>query len=1094
MKRQIFRSLLYLSIVVVLFCVSPRSLFAQAVTGTVLGTVTDPGGAVVSGANVTITEVNTNFTRATVTNESGNYVIGNLDRGIYRIEIEHSGFKKSIRDKVDVLVNNDTRVDVQLEPGGVAEQVEVTSSVPLLQTDRADVGRQIETKQLQDMPLAFNRNFQSLLNLVPGASRAERFHSEFFNSQDSLGSRVNGQSRLANNVQIEGIDNNHRTGLLTVLIPPIEALSSVNVTTSNYEAELGRAGGAVTNVVLRSGTNQIHGSVFEFNRVSALAARPYFSSRKAPTVYNQFGFTIGGPIKKDRTFFFGDYQGIRDRRGDVTIASIPTLDFRNGDFRASPTIIYDPATGTPDGRGRQQIQCNGVLNVICPDRISPVARKILGFIPAPTRAGFTNNYELATVLVKNTESFDVKVDHKFSEDDSLFARYSFQRPKVFDPGLYGIYGGPRNDGFAGTGINRTQSGAVNYTHVFNPVFITEFRFGFTRYRNDALNQDTGLTTAKDIGIPGVNLDAFTSGLSYIEINGFSNPVVGFSPSLPWIRAETDVDLVSNWTRIFRNHTLKWGVDARLNKDDLLQTQTFSPRGRFTFREGPTALNAANSASGFANAFASFLLDMPNSYGRDLPGTFPTVRQKSLFTYVQDKWVVSQKLTLNLGLRHEIWFSPTPMFKGGFSNYNPDNNTLELAGIGNIPSNMGRDTRFKDFAPRVGLAYRFDEKTVVRAGYGISVDTSFPDDKYAFNFPIKQNNSFSAPNSFSAAGKMATGFAAPLIASTPANGIISPAPLNQAELFIPLNTKDGYIQSWNIAIERALPGNFIFDIAYVGNHNVGVLTDQNINAGLIPGAGAAGRPLNKKFGKTADVLEWVRTDTEYNALQVKLDHRFSNGLLLTTAYTFGKGINYSDDNGGLSIPAVLALNRGRTGYDRTHSFVQSYVYELPFGPGKRWLQSGFGRWVLGDWQLNGIFSAYSGLPLDFRISSTSLNEPGNANRPNLTGTFKVLGAIGPGSQWFDTSAGVFTAPAPATYGTMGRNLFSGPSYVNLDFSLFRKFRVTERVGGEFRVESFNFSNTPHFNPPGVTMGNPDFGQVTGTLGDPRRIEFGLKLTF
>jgi len=433
-----------------------------------------------------------------------------------------------------------------------------------------------------------------------------------------------------------------------------------------------------------------------------------------------------------------------------------------------------------------------------------------------------------------------------------------------------------------------------------------------------------------------------------------------------------------------------------------------------------------------------------------------------------------------------------MFRGGFSNYNPDDNTLQLAGIGNIPRNMGRDTYYKDFAPRFGVAYRFDEKTVVRAGYGISIDASFPDDKYAFNFPVKQNNAFTAPNSFSAAGKMATGFAAPLVAPTPSNGIISPAPLNQVDLFIPLNTREGYVQSWNVALERALPGNFVFEAAYVGNHNVGVLTDQNINAGLIPGAGAAGRPLNKLFGKTVDVNEWVRTDTEYSALQVKLDHRFKNGLLLTTAYTFQKGINYTDDNGGLSIPAVLALNRGRTGYDRTHSFIQSYVYELPFGPTKRWLQSGAPRWLLGDWQLNGIFSAYSGLPLDFRISATSLNEPGNANRPNLTGDLKVLGGIGPGTQWFDTSG--FTAPLAATYGTLGRNLFSGPSYVNLDLSIFRKFRVTERVGAEFRFESFNFTNTPHFNRPGTTMGNADFGQVTGTLGDPRRIEFGMKLTF
>src|SRR5207245_685678 len=320
---------------------------------------------------------------------------------------------------------------------------------------------------------------------------------------------------------------------------------------SNYEAELGRAGGAVTNVTLRSGSNDLHGSVYEFNRVSKLAARNVFAAGKAHTVYNQYGFTLGGPIIRNKTFVFGDYQGIRDRR---------------------------------------------------------------------------------TVRVKDTDSFDVQVDHHVSNNDSFFVRYSFQRPKVFDPGLYGIYGGPKGDGFAGTGINRTQAGGFNYTHIFDPAFITEFRLGFSRYNNVADNQDTGSKIDNELGIPGVNLDRFTSGMPYFNLDGFTNPVIGFSPSLPWIRAETNVDLVSNWTRILHNHTVKWGADIRDNKDDLLQTQTYSPRGRFYFRPGTTALNDGG-ASGFANAFASFLLDLPNEYGRDLPGTFPIVRPKPLFTYV-----------------------------------------------------------------------------------------------------------------------------------------------------------------------------------------------------------------------------------------------------------------------------------------------------------------------------------------------------------------------------------------------------------------------------------------------------------------------------
>jgi hypothetical protein len=537
--------------------------------------------------------------------------------------------------------------------------------------------------------------------------------------------------------------------------------------------------------------------------------------------------------------------------------------------------------------------------------------------------------------------------------------------------------------------------------------------------------------------------------------------------------------------------VKWGTDVRVNRDDLLQTQTFSPRGRFNFRAGTTALNGGG-VSGFANSFASFLLDLPSDYGRDLALTFPEVRQKTLFSYVQDKWTVSQKLTLNFGLRHEIYFSPTPMFPGGFSNYNPPTNSLELAGIGGVPSNMGRRTNYKDFAPRFGFAYRVNEKTVVRGGYGISIDPSFPDDKYAFNYPVQQNNGFTGPNTYAAAGSMAAGFPSPLVASIPADGIITKTDPNSFYLSVPLDLRETYIQSWNLTVERALPGNFALSTAYVGNHAVGVLVQRNINAGSVFGTGAAGQPLNQLFGRKAETRTWVGTNVNYNALQVKLDRRFSNGFLLTTAYTYQKAINYADDNGGLLINSVPSLNRGRTGSDRTHTFVQSYIYELPFGPNKRWLHAGIARWVLGDWQVNGIFSDYSGLPLDIRISNSSLNTPGNINRPDMIGKPTILGGIGPGKKWFDVTA--FGQPAPGKFGTTGRNILNGPKLVNIDLSLFRKFRVTERTNAEFRAESFNFANSPHFDRPQSTLGGTAFGEITSAMADHRLIQFGLKITF
>src|SRR6266571_4049392 len=447
------------------FC-QTSPVHGQAVKGTLLGTVTDPAGSVISGANVTITEVSTNLSSSTKTNESGNYVFGNLDRGVYRLEVQHQGFKKAIRDQVDVRVNNDTRVDLQLEPGGVTETVEVVAGGLLLQTDRADTGRTIEGKQVAELPLGFNRNFHGLLILVPGSTRPERFHSQFFNSQDSLASRVNGQSRIFSSVQIEGVDDNEKTGLLQVLIPSAEAVQAVSIATSNFDAELGRAGGAVSTVTLKSGTNDIHGSVFGFGNNDNTQARDYFSGALAPAHYRQFGATIGGPIRKNKLFYFGDYQYTKDALGIVNRLTIPYPEWFNGDLRNAPTKIYDPATGNPDGTGRQQISCNGVLNVICANRISPIAQKLLKFLGAPNNAGapFAQpNYIFNEVRIKKTNAFDVKVNHQINDKNSISYRFSFQRPNVLDPGAWGVYGGPNSSGgFDGNGTQNTISTAANY--------------------------------------------------------------------------------------------------------------------------------------------------------------------------------------------------------------------------------------------------------------------------------------------------------------------------------------------------------------------------------------------------------------------------------------------------------------------------------------------------------------------------------------------------------------------------------------------------------------------------------------------------------
>src|SRR5215471_15718523 len=779
----------------------------QSVTGTLLGTVTDSNKAVVAGATVTITEVHTTIKRSATTNEDGNYAFNNLAMGTYSIEVEHAGFKKILKSGVDVVVNSTTRTDLQLEPGTVSESVTVSAVETPLQTDRADISRIIDSKQVSNLPLGFNRNFQGLVFTVPGSTRPTRPHSQFFNSQDSMESKVNGNSRLSNNFQIEGIDDNEKTGLLQVLIPSADAIESVSVSTSNFDAELGRAGGAVSTVTLKSGTNAIHGSVFIFGNNDNLQAGEYFTGLKSPTHYRQFGATIGGPIKKNKIFYFGDYQYTTDELGIINRHTVPYKEWYTGDFRNAPTKIYDPATGNPDGTGRQQINCNGVLNVICANRISQIATKLLAFLPGPNiPAGFAqSNFLFSEVRIKKTNAFDTKINYQINGKNNLSYRFSYQRPKVFDPGTYDIYGGPTNGGFAGTGIQNTISTAANYTRTFSSTLVFEGRFGVSWYHNVATSTAQGLKTSEEVGIKNVNTDDFSSGITSININGFSGPVLGFANSLPWDRGETTYVASGIITKIHGNHTFKFGEEIRKNRDFLLQIQdNGGVRGHFDFSGSRTATPSDTAAqNGPANAFASFLLDLPSSVGRDIkvldtPGT----KHYEFFTFFQDRWQVSKSLTLTLGLRHEYYTALVGIVtKGGLSNYVPSNNTAIVAGYGNISNSAGVSATWKNFAPRFGLAYRLNDKTVARFGFGTTI-IPFPDNSYAFNFPVKQNNAFNAPNSFlptTTCGtsacpvvSMATGFPDKVVFTVPDNGIIdgSNAVLKSSSLFtVPFNLRE-----------------------------------------------------------------------------------------------------------------------------------------------------------------------------------------------------------------------------------------------------------------------------------------------------------------
>jgi carboxypeptidase family protein len=1154
-RSRVNLSWLSLGALLVIVALTPGQVKGQAVNATLLGTVTDSSGAAVGNAKVITTETNTGISHTAPTNESGNYVFPDLPPGTYTVTAEQTGFKRASRAGIDLIVNTTARVDLVLQPGDVSQTVTVEAETPILQTERADTGRKLETVLTENVPLGTNRNFQNLLNIVPGTTRATFQHSQFFNASNSLQTEVNGQLRQGNNYQIEGIDNNERTGLLQILIPPLEAIQTVDVSTSNFDAELGRASGAVTNVILKSGSNNVHGEAYEFARNSYFNARNFFDKSVGHLAYNYFGGNVGGPIIKNKLFFFADYLKVFDHEANTNTISIPSMALRSGDLSASTTTIYNPFTGdTVDcvpgptqslcGTGRQPIVASsspgvstvpgpngpvdafnaactnaaGCPNIIPTVLINPISAKLLAFLPTPTAAGNTNNYFALLPFHKDTDFVDAKVDANLTTKDRLSGRFSYQRPSIFQAPIFGLAGGPAQGNFEGSGLQNTYSTGLNYNRFFSSTLVAEFRVGAGWYHNEAHNTDFGQNTSQTLGIPGVNLDPITSGIVGITINGgtFSNPLVGFSASLPWIRAETNVDFANTWTKILGNHTLKFGGDLRRIRDALLQEQTFSPRGLYTFNDGQTALNTgtgASSKTSFNNNFASFLFDVPGQAGRDLATFFPNYRAWQFFSFVQDKWLVTSKLTADIGLRWEFYPPATPVKQGGFSNYDPVNNQLLVSGYGNIPDNLGITTHYKYFAPRIGLAYRLKAETVIRAGFGISY-TPFPDNSYAYNFPVRANNEFDPRlGTFDPAmlpnGQTATfqnGFPNLIQPVVPANGIIPvnvPALVKSTLFVVNQNFKNPYVESWNLAVQRSLPLHFVLEAAYVGNHSVDTVVNYNLNAATVTGLGTAGQPEFGPFGRTAGTnLLFAGYSSSYHALQMKFDRKFSAGLSLTTAYTFGKGMGFqTGDDGGLSFYINQRRDYARNDFDRTHTFVQSIIYDLPFGKGKPLVNSGVGAAIVGGWRISSFMTIMSGLPLYFTQSSgTSLAAPGNTQTPTLVAPVQILHGVGTGATWFSTSSFAQTT-APGAFGNVGRNYLSGPNFFNLDAALSKAITLTERFNLDLRLEAFGATNTPQFffasnggSSNGTTCCSPtSFGHVTNASGG-RTLQLGAKLNF
>ncbi len=1169
-RRSIPLAALFPLLIALLFPVSHP--LAQAVSGTIVGTVTDPSGAYVPKAQVTIVLTGQGTVHTSSTNESGNYTEPDLPPGVYTVTITAPGFKKDVRENITLETNRTSRVDVALAAGSTTDEITVTDSPPQLQTDRADIATTLGQKQIANLPLSSGNNFQSLLNTVPGMAPVVFNNSQFFNANNDLSVNANGQSSYVNLYQIEGIDDDQRTGIHIILLPPAAAIQNVDITTNNFAAEFGRAVGTVVNVTLKSGTNNFHGSAFESAENNGVNARNYFAT--APNgrlVYNYTGGSIGGPILKDKLFFFGDFLRTSDHESSTVNTNLPFYNATSGTLNLSGYAgqVYDPNTGVTAscntnavstqicGTGRTPF--NGNLIPLSNPGISTAGLTVLKDLDILARNPVTNLASAAYIAGKTTNNFsqnlpfnkdsisyDIKSDYTITEKDHLSGRFSHQTTNTFQAPLFGSFlGGPAGGGgFEAAGVASAYSTGFNYNHVFSPKLFTEVRVGVAHLRNSAQQTDYGSNDAKTLGVPGngpngTDNTLTSSGQVAFQVsnfagngeNGTGNPLIGYSPSLPWLRAESNIDFANNWTRILGNHTLQAGADVRRIRDDLLQGNNNAAAGTFYFSENQTSAPGATSFNGAitgqANDIASVLFGVPYQVGQDTNSTFPAYRQTWLFFFASDKWQATPKLTLDYGLRYELYPPATPRRAGGFVNYNPANNQLVQAGVDGNPSNLGMQTDYKNFAPRLGASYRVTEKTVVRAGLGVSY-VPFVDNTYAYNYPIKTSTFYtntptygSALNPAGGVVNLATGIPATPTAAFTSAGTLQESAANGtiglANLYIPLNFRNAYVTSWNAVVQQALPGDTSLQIAYVANHGTRIDVAQNINAPAIYGQTAAFDPLNVAFGKTAAVTQYfLGFSTNYESLQVELKKRFAKNLGFSSVLTWGKAQNYqtgAQDGGLLFYSGNLRRNYNVADFDRHLNYEQTITYELPAGKGQKYFNSGVTSYVLGGWKLSAVVSALSGLP--FSITTTSVT-PGTTQTANQVSPYlvshNVAGAAN--TTWFNTTAFANPAtcvayttanPHACAVGNTQRNQFRGPGYFSDNLSLFKSFPLfRERVAMEARVDAFNLSNTPAFGLPVSALTSSSFGRITSTLssgvgnvngvGGPRVLQAGVKFTF
>ena len=1088
---------------------APRAS-AQTLYGTLVGNVTDPSEAAVAGAKVTAVNIDTGLTREAATDDRGGYLFSDLQAGGYRVTVNAAGFSAFTQTGVQVSTNAILRVNVRLQLAAATESVTVAATATALQSDRSDVRAEISGREFRDLPVPGARNYQALFKLVPGFTPPRRQNSIVSTPQEGLVANVNGTTKSTNNTRIDGASNTHIwLPQHSAYMPPLEAIETVNVVTNSMDAEQGLAGGAAINVTMKSGTNQFHGVLFNYHQNSAVKARNvFFTEAKIPKyIQNQYGGTLGGPVLKNKLFFFTSYERTARRWNVSRFVTIPTADQRQGNFAAYGTTLYDPLTGTADGGGRTPF-----ANALIPaSRQSRVARQLIDWLPTPTQPDrLTDNYFASAPGVFNRDSTDGKINWNATNKLSMFGRFSILNfditsPTPFDKASGGAIETAQQAGF---GYGRIVTFTYGANYIASPNLLIDGNFGFTRMAPSVTpfqyGQNIGLDVLK---IPGTNgPDPLQSGIPQFSVSGYE--ALGNTGSAnPYFWRDNQFQYNLNITWIKGAHSLRFGLDlTRQHMNHTTSELDQSPRGQFNYSGGPTALRGGASPNQF-NSFAAFLLGLPSSIGTSRPMESPiTTRNWAQGYYVRDQWQVNRNLTVNMGLRYEYYPMSTRADRG-MELYNPDTNMMLIGGIGSVPNDVGVAMSHKLFAPRVGLAYRVGPRWVLRAGYGINTDPYPLARPLRTNYPILLSMTLPAANSFQYVSRTEDGIP-PIVFPDLGNGVI-PVPGTITLRTLDKEFKRGYVESYNFSVQRELGFGFVGQAAYVGTRGIRQQVYQELNWAE-PGDGTTGRFLNRKFGRSANTTLVMPFGTaNYNAVQAQATRRFANGFQVQVTYTFSKSIAYNDEaDSSLSFtaPSALARNRSITNYDRPHNLQAAWAAELPFGNGKRWANhGGIGAAVLGGWQVNGIFSSYSGNPFTVTAAGTSLNAPGNTQTADqVKPEVKILGGAGPGQAFFDPLA--YVPVTAVRFGNSGLNSLRGPGVVNLDLGLFREFSVTERVKIQFRAEAFNASNTPHFNNPGTNVSNLQrnadgsvanlrgFSEITSAQDDERNLRFGLRISF